>query len=208
MLQFIAMLTMLVDHLGVVFFPKAEILRIIGRIAFPLYSWFLVQGYYKTSNRKKYVWRLFLIALLAQIPFTLALQSWELNVIFTLLLAFLTLYVLDLHIEEIFKTGLIIFISMISLVVPMDYGLYGILLIIIFRYSDRKRMVTYHMLLNTMYLIVYGVGYWIQLFSIIGTFIIVYRNAFISLPSNRWLYRSFYPGHLAILYLISLLLQR
>lgn len=109
--------------------------------------------------------------------------------------------------EEIFKTGLIIFISMISLVVPMDYGLYGILLIIIFRYSDGKRMVAYHMLLNSIYLIVYGVGYWIQLFSIIGTFIIVYRNAFISLPMNKWLYRSFYPAHLATLYLVSLWFQ-
>jgi hypothetical protein len=145
---------------------------------------------------------------MAQIPYTYALQAWKLNVIFTLLLAFLILYVLDLHMEEIFKSGLIIFISMISVVVPMDYGLYGILLIIIFRYSDGKRMVAYHMLMNSIFFLLYGVGYWIQLFSIIGTLIIVYRNAFINLPMNKWLYRSFYPLHLITLYLVSLWLQR
>jgi hypothetical protein len=52
MLKFIAMLTMLVDHIGVIFFPRIEFLRIIGRIAFPLYSWFLVQGYIKHLTKK------------------------------------------------------------------------------------------------------------------------------------------------------------
>lgn len=205
MLQYMAMFTMLVDHVGVIFFPEVESLRIIGRIAFPLYCWFVVQGYRNTSSLRKYVRRLLLIAFLAQIPYTLALQAWELNVIFTLTLALICLYVLDLKIEELFKFWFVVLVSLLSIAIPMDYGLYGILLVIIYRYYDGWRMAGYHLFLNSFFFLVYGFGYWIQFFSLLGTLMIIYRRMFISLPSNKWIYRSFYPAHLVLLYIIYLL---
>jgi len=68
LLEWIAMLTMLVDHLGFTFFSEFPILRSIGRIAFPLYCFFIVLGMERTRNRKRYFKRLFFIEILSQVP--------------------------------------------------------------------------------------------------------------------------------------------
>ena len=59
---------MLVDHIGIVFFPNLVIFRIIGRLAFPIFAWFFAYGYARTRNWKKYLLRLLLGGLVAQ-PF-------------------------------------------------------------------------------------------------------------------------------------------
>ncbi|TFE28656.1 TraX family protein [Cohnella luojiensis] len=204
MLQIIAMITMLVDHVGLIFFPDTSLFRIVGRIAFPLYSWFLVQGYLHTRNHKKYMQRLFWLACASQIPYSLALQQLEFNVIFTLLLSLIALYALD-HLTPALKIIVISGVFSSAILVPMDYGLYGILLIFILRYFNQWGMIGCHMLLNLMFSLIYGPGYWIQLFSIFGTVLIAnaYPIPYRSVVIGKWLYRSFYPAHLAILYLIS-----
>ena len=57
-LKILALLFMITDHVGAIFFPKITELRIIGRIAFPLYAWCLVVGSVKTKNPVKYALRL------------------------------------------------------------------------------------------------------------------------------------------------------
>lgn len=52
MLRLLAMLTMLIDHIGVIFFPDDIILRIVGRLAFPLFAWGIARGYRYTSSLK------------------------------------------------------------------------------------------------------------------------------------------------------------
>lgn len=93
----------------------------------------------------------------------------------------------------------------IAIFIPMDYGLYGVLLIFIFRYFEHWKLIVCHMLLNLFFFLIYGPGYWIQLFSIVGTILIVYplKYRFPSIP--KWIYRSFYPAHLAILYGLQIL---
>ena len=93
-MQWIAMLTMLIDHVGLVFFPHQEIWRIIGRIAFPIYVYALVQGHRYTS-RPKYIIRLAIIAVISQIPYQLALDPEGLNVVITLVAGAIVLYVLE-----------------------------------------------------------------------------------------------------------------
>ncbi|MBP1155691.1 MULTISPECIES: TraX family protein [unclassified Paenibacillus] len=211
MLQLIAMITMLIDHVGLIFFPHSEMYRIIGRIAFPLYSWFLVQGYLHTSNLKRYIWRLFGLACLSQIPYTLALDGQvfqELNVIFTLLLSILGLYVMDRVANESLKAILMIGVLSAALLIPMDYGLYGVLLVFIYRYYDQWKMIGYHMTLNLMYIAIYGTGAWIQLFSLLGTFLFAYSIPYYSISMKKWIYRSFYPAHLAILFIVYLWMEQ
>jgi hypothetical protein len=208
MLPLIAMLTMLIDHVGFIFFPKSEIYRIIGRIAFPLYSWFLVQGYLHTRDHKKYMWRLFWLACLSQVPYSLAFNHLELNVIFTLLLSLFGLYAAERIKAEGWKVLILTGIAAAAVWIPMDYGIYGIILAFIYRYLRQWAMIGAHMLLNVIFLAVDGLGYWLQLFSILGTFLIVFPPPYRYVMQRRWIYRSFYPAHLAILYLVYLWLKK
>lgn len=73
-MQLIAMLTMLIDHIGYIFFPQDLEWRYIGRIAFPIYCYALVQGHLHTSSKLRYLLRLLAIAVIAQIPYNLALD--------------------------------------------------------------------------------------------------------------------------------------
>ncbi|PRX65091.1 TraX protein [Cohnella sp. SGD-V74] len=204
MLQGLAMMTMLIDHIGLMFFQDQTIFRLIGRIAFPLYACFLVKGYLLTRNRRTYMLRLFVLALISQAPFTLALEKFELNVIFTLLYSLLALWAVDLVSEDLKVLTTVVVLST-SLIIPMDYGIYGVLIIFIFRYVEgRWEMIGFHLLLNGLFFLIYGLGYWVQLFSIFGTILIWMTMSVRPRKTlNKWIYRTFYPAHLLVLWVIQ-----
>ncbi|MGG4554023.1 TraX family protein [Paenibacillus sp. FSL W8-0186] len=205
MMQLLAMLTMLIDHVGLLFFPDQPLWRIIGRIAFPLYAYALALGHRHTSSRGKYVLRLLGIAALSQIPYQLAFETNELNVVFSLCAAAILLRVLDGLSPGWISYALIALVCALFEVFPFEYGAYGLLLMLIFNYMKPGPMlVGMHLLLNLAALFAYG---WvIQLFSIIPTMIIAYGpNLWRRLESwrmPRWLWRTFYPAHLAVLAVI------
>jgi len=168
-LKLLAMLTMLIDHIGYMFFPNYRIFRTIGRLAFPIFAYQLSVGYVKTSNLKKYSIRLLGFALISQIPYsffspTLDFEPLRLNIMFTLLLALGVLYVYDIGITKInafkdsrsYKDLLLATASFLcilaALVTPelfeiasggkfrLEYGLYGLLIILIFHMFKEKKV--------------------------------------------------------------------
>lgn len=84
-IQTVAMSSMLVDHIGLIFFPDMPTLRAIGRLAFPAYCLCIVQGLSFTRDRRTYLWRLFLLGCTSQFPYWLAFGKARGNAIFTLL---------------------------------------------------------------------------------------------------------------------------
>ena len=54
-LKMIAMLSMLADHIGAVLFPEQILFRVIGRLAFPIFAYTLVEGFFYTHDIKKYI---------------------------------------------------------------------------------------------------------------------------------------------------------
>lgn len=127
------------------------VMRFIGRIAFPIFCFLLVEGFLHTSNRRKYAIRLFLFALLSEIPFDWAIfetpVDWEhQNVFFTLLIGFIVIWILDsipvsdyLFILQLAVTALG---SYMAWVIHTDYDYKGVILIVIiylFRYHKVLR---------------------------------------------------------------------
>ena len=100
-IKYIAMLTMLLNHLSTIFLDRGtflgELFLDVGYFTAPVMCWFLAEGYQYTRSKKNYAVRLFLFALLSEIPFCLAFSSEGefrfvgLNMLFTLFFCFLIL---------------------------------------------------------------------------------------------------------------------
>lgn len=157
-LKILALLCMLIDHIGAailyegILLPNAPIvigtplyrlylfyrvLRFIGRIAFPIFCFLLLQGFLYTSNRRKYVTRLGVFALVSEIPFDLALNNQLLefghqNVFFTLFIGLLVLMVMERYEKNPYiQLGAVAAGMGLAWLLKTDYSYHGILLIAI-----------------------------------------------------------------------------
>lgn len=206
-MQLLAMLTMLIDHVGKAFFPDQIEWQVIGRIAFPIYAYCIVMGYRHTKNLKNYLFRLFLIALVSQLPYMLVFSTLGLNVVGSLLIALMVLVALD-RFKGFFQALAIVGMAGLMLeALSFSYGIYGLLLVLVYRYSGKNVLIFLHFFLNIIFM--YLNGWIIGMYNIIPTILIVYFPLFydfiekIRIP--RWLWRSFYPVHLTILALLLLI---
>lgn len=149
-LKAIAMLSMLFDHLnkaliypylnGGILLRISDLLDILGRIAFPLFCFLLVEGFFKTGNRKKYLLMLLLFGLVSEVPFDLFTTcrffnpNWN-NVLFTLALVLLVLWCIDalkpkLNRAQWFLASAIIVAAaaLFSMLLGLDYEYHAILI--------------------------------------------------------------------------------
>ncbi|MFC6332919.1 TraX family protein [Paenibacillus septentrionalis] len=201
-MQWIAMLTMLIDHIGAAFYPDQAWFRIVGRIAFPLYVYFLVAGYMHTRNYKRYVLRLAVLAIISQPFYQLAFDTRSLNIIVTLLAGLLLFKLLDTVRQPIVQ-GLAIVVSVLAAEwLSFDYGAYGIVLMLIYRYFQKNKLLLAHSVLELIFLVVWG----LQFFSLVVTLFISTQHRIVSTLERarapKWLWRSFYALHLCIIAII------
>ena len=93
LIKLVAVLSMLVDHIGMVFFPQVAILRLLGRVAFPLFAYQLGISWRCTRSKPKLALRLLIFGLLAQPAFYALTGNW--NVMFTLLYCLGMFWIMD-----------------------------------------------------------------------------------------------------------------
>lgn len=200
------MVTMLVDHIGYVFFPDQIIFRIIGRVALPLYTFGIAQGYKYTRSFKKYIIRLFIIACVSQIPYMFLFLTKELNIIFTFITSLLLLKFMDtVKGGPLVKILIAIAGSICLQVNGFEYGAYAFLLLLVYHYQHS--MLFRHNVLNFAYVLVKSnIVYLIQFFSIIPTLLIKYTRNIRLTGKARYFYLVFYPLHITILLLIYMFL--
>lgn len=134
-LKLIACLTMLIDHIGAVFLPGYG-LRIIGRIAFPIYCFLLAEGVHRTNHPVRYGLRLLAGALLAELPFDLLFYgrfTWQhQSVMVTLLLGFAAGMCMKQTGKMWLKAILTVPFAAAAQWLGTDYGGLGVLLICVF----------------------------------------------------------------------------
>lgn len=210
-LKLIALSSMVIDHYGAIFQSDINIYRIIGRLAFPIYCFLLVEGYSYTGNIKKYAGRLLVFALISEIPFDLAFYG-ELgfvhqNIFFTLFIGMVTIYLLEnkSEIHNLNESLIIVMACILATLLQTDYQFIGIVYILSFYFTrnlpKKKRLTTVAV---TMLILNITAG-WIQQFSLLALFIIYFYN---NEPGyrNKALQIGFYiayPIHLLIFYLIQ-----
>lgn len=154
MLKIIACLTMLVDHVGYVFFPGQLWLRMIGRIAFPLFAWYVAVGFERTSNRGRYLLRLTGWGILSQIPYVMLFHGAALgnplsllhgtNVLFTFALALAGLWMLEATrkrslLLRLFAWLALPVLAVVAQLIQTDYGAYGVIMVLLFHFFRERR---------------------------------------------------------------------
>lgn len=200
MIKLFAFLLMLIAHISYIYFPDSLFLLIVGRLAFPLFSWGIAQGYKYSGNSNIYMVRLLILAVLSQYPYFLVFDNNYLNVCFTL---FAGLIVLKLYNCSLNKWLKLLFISCIFIVVDImnfEYGMYGVALILVFYIFDtsiKSIPIHFAITLAGIYFYKYEVA---QIFSVLSIFIIYFlKNK--NFKINRYISYAFYPLHLIIIYL-------
>ena len=215
-LKLIAMISMVFDHVGDMFFPGALWMRMIGRLAMPLFSFCIAEGYAHTKNKQRYLMRMGVFALVSEIPFDLAFEGrvglGHQNIMLSFFLAILALMLFDRirgegkeHAAGKTLLGILCVCAMavLALVLRADYTLFAVLAVFLF-YVLRNR----HPLLRCGV----GVGF-LALTRTVG----YYRATGLSLiplllyngkrgRGLKWLFYAFYPGHLLLLYLLKTVL--
>ncbi|MBS4960484.1 MAG: hypothetical protein KHZ62_06670 [Clostridiales bacterium] len=200
-------------------------LQSIGTIAFPLFCFLLVEGFQHTRNKKRYIGLMFIFALISEIPFDMGFFSrYSLmegtfpfylkyqNIFFTLSLGLLTLVCLEkfsckseIRVDKIksvvLQVSSIAFFSMIAELICCDYGMQGILFIVVFYVCRNHRI--YQVLL---FLLTYmGVtGNQPPLCTLLACLIILLYNGKRGKLKLKYFFYIFYPAHIFILYLIQI----
>ena len=234
-LHLMAMLFMLCDHLWGTIVPGNDWLTCIGRVCFPIYAFLLVEGYFHTSNLKKYVKRLLLFAVISEIPFNLAMASsviypFHQNVLWSFLIALGLIHCNEKakasekrRIRIAVGTFTILAGYLLGLITMVDYYHAGILMVLTFYFFHHRNWWDYvGQLLCLGYInleLLGGFGYEVVLF---GETVFLTRQGLALLALIPiWLYKgkqgyhskwwkyfcyAFYPVHLLILGLLKFVL--
>ncbi|MBQ9118462.1 MAG: hypothetical protein IJY09_00190 [Lachnospiraceae bacterium] len=222
-LKIIACITMLIDHTFMIFVPFGTtafwIGREIGRIAFPIYCFLLVEGFLHTSSRTKYLIRLFVFALISEFPFDLAVygipKSAELamqtqNVMFTLFIGLGLLCIYDWLLRKYSITQPVTFNALavmaiiaasgITIWLASDYSYVGILFILIFYLFRGKKL----WIAAGLLFVILAFSNKFELGAMMALVpIFLYNGKEGGKKSLRYAFYAFYPVHLLILGLIG-----
>jgi len=110
MLKILAMIFMLVDHIGLVLYPDIIVLRICGRLSMPIFAFYIAKGYYYTkdySTGREYLTRLFVLMCAAQLPYMLMTNKWNLSIVASWVGGYLGLLSID-RLITIFKLNKVV----------------------------------------------------------------------------------------------------
>ena len=216
-LKLLAVVSMLVDHLGVFVFRNNEafqqvfftigsreitpyfLMRVFGRLAFPIFAFLLVEGFVYTRNRFNYGRNLLLFALLSEIPWNLIHGGWlypSQNVFFTLFLGYVGLCCYNSFKGYLIKRAFVLIILLcITFIFRADYGFRGFAFILML-YALRDQL-----LLKSVIGCCMLPGAWMPGLAFIPICLYDGRRGFIRGPIGKFCFYAFYPFHLMLIYL-------
>lgn len=211
-LKFIAIIAMTIDHIAWAFVDKTSVagmvMHSIGRITFPVMAFCLVEGYLHTSNIKKYLTRLFVFAVISAFAvnynhYGTFFKFASSNVIFTLFLGLLCIYILD---NKNYSKGLKILLSIVLFLLSGfgDWPFIGIIIIINFYKSNNKfSNVAIILIIFSIVSFLFGLKYkeYFQFGLVLALpFIYLYNGKKGSYnPISKWFFYIYYPLHLLCL---------
>ncbi len=231
-LKLIACLSMLIDHIGFVLFPQVEEFRIIGRVAMPIFAFFIGEGCLHTRNRKKYFLRLFVLALICQAVYigesliTGSGNGLYLNILFTfscsIILCSVYLHSAD---DKSFKSGFFLAFTIgafwavdllfdrlsaeTGINIHLDYGIEGIILPLfaVMNREKKKKLICFTVGLVFVAERLYGLFTPFFFFAMIPVLLLCFYNGQGGKRNMKYFFYLFYPLHLAAIYGVNILIN-
>lgn len=213
-LKLIACVTMLIDHIGYLFVPGYG-MRLIGRIAFPIYCFLLAEGAHYTRSPQKYGLRLLIGAVIAEIPFDLTFfgrLTWDhQNVMVTLLIGFVMLQCME-HVSGFWKYILLVPFYLLANLLNTDYGGMGVALIALFAWSRGMQgegivqLIGMAILFRNSFMVTMGgVRFPLGMFAILALIPIHFYSGKKRTSGKplQWAFYLFYPAHMTVLLLLK-----
>ena len=220
-LKYIAFASMFIDHFNKAIITPfltgtgpmviiTTIFDILGRIAFPIFAFMIVEGFFKTKSRWKYLRNLLIFAVISEIPYDMFqsaefVNTWSQNILWGLALGLFTIMVIDKLKDYIKKRPLWIFVSLLlvalsslgSMLISSDYEYYAIIIIYLYYIFYEKR------------LLASGLGYLViikEIYAILGfTTVLLYNGE--KGKQNKIFNYLFYPVHLLIFGIIRMIFK-
>lgn len=228
-LKLIAVVTMLLDHVayGILFrmpsfgggSPIYIMMRCIGRMAFPIYIFLLIEGFKYTKSRLKYALRMLVFCFVSEIPFDLAFNGGYIsmryqNVFFTLLIGFLTIWAMDAIWHKLFKENKEAIIPTVILdIIVVGAGCFvAYYLKTDYRYAGVLAIVVMYILRSQRVLqILFGILALVLFSSVSEIFAVFIIPCILAYNGKRgiglkYLFYAFYPVHLLFIYVIAVLI--
>jgi TraX protein len=218
-LKLFAIILMTIDHIAVILHPYISndfylLMRIFGRMAFPIFAFLIVEGFHYTRNINKYLVRLGIFALISEIPFDLAIYNKIIepihqNVFFTLFLGLLSIDIFKRYQQRNNISLGLLFVLLIGLLADLlntDYGLFGIAMIFSFYYF-RNHFISILLSISIINFLMTGlkfdsIGSMLQAFAISSLVFIYTYNGQKGLKL-KYIFYLFYPLHLLVLFFIN-----
>ncbi len=233
-LKYIAAVTMLIDHITLAFLERIpdsttgwmlagssdswymvdRIGRGIGRQAFVIFAFFLAEGFVHTKNRKRYLLRLTLTAVVSEVPFHLviftgpigSLRAEGVNTVVTLCLGFLALWAIELGKRQgtVWSLGLaacgVGVLCLAAQELPADYGALGVAVVVIF-YLFRNVPYAGPAIVYVLISLCSGT----EIFALPGCMLLCLYNGEKGKQSGKFFY-LFYPLHLLAIWIVRWLI--
>lgn len=214
-LKIIAMLSMLIDHTGLMIFPQYKFLRIIGRLAFPIFAYMIAEGCFHTRNRKRYFLLVAGLGIGCQAVYAFAAHHLYLNILLTFTLSIAVIFSVDSFLKQKTRSSLAIAVITVSAVIfltiiapavfeeqgfRVDYGFLGVFFPVAVYYARTKNL---KILSATAVLSAMAFLNEIQIYSLLAIPLLYLYNGKRGKLNLKYVFYIFYPAHLAAIYLID-----
>lgn len=227
-LKILACLFMLVDHMGLLLFPQALWMRYVGRLAYPLFAYFIAEGCRYTRNKTRRFLSVFVLAVICELVYII-LEGYYGNILLTFSISILLIYLLQGSKAALKKHNALsvavtaIFVVSVVLVyffckyIGVDYGFFGVVtpvLVTLFDSPDKKKEEFVGGKSRALSLVMLTVGlsllsfinpvFDFQYYSLLAIIILLLYNGKKGKHSFKYGFYVFYPLHLVLLWIIAL----
>lgn len=218
-LKLIALITMTVDHMGLILFDQFILLRIVGRLAFPIFAWMIAEGCRHTRSMGRYLGVMAAVAFVCQVVYLIALRSLEMCIMVTFSLSVGLCWLLRIAREKkqpllwalvlagvaavFFLTEVLPSISPVPY--GIDYGFYGVMLpVALYLCRNKKQQLV--VAAAVLCLLALWADWNVQWFALLALPLLALYNGTRGKRKLKWLFYLYYPAHLVVLFFVRILL--